>query len=211
MSGARGFGSGKIVGAPTLPKRNAGGHACRIPVVRACRPEVSSPGARGELQEPRHSPRAGIMVGLPENVGAPTNSDLQSGESSGVVWSAGACSRFYGANRKCQVFVIAAFAQSQKRRQAAALQNVGAPTFPKWNADLANAHARRTPVAPVFRPEVFSRDGMVAPGTRILTPKRGELQIPESELPLGRSTPKVGISKNVGAPTFLELPRAVRP
>jgi hypothetical protein len=205
MSGARGFGSGKIVGAPTIPKRNAGAHACRIPVARAFRPEASS------LQEPRHSPRAGIMVGLPENVGAPTFSDLQSGESGGVVWSARACSRFYGANRKCQVFVIAVFAQSQKRRQATALQNVGAPTFPKWNADLANVHACRTPAAPAFRPEVFSRDGMVAPGTRILTPKRGELQILVSELPLGRSTPRVGLSKNVGAPTFLELPRAVRP
>jgi hypothetical protein len=90
-------------------------------------------------------------------------------------------------------------------------KNVGAPTFPKWNADLADAHARRSPVAQAFRPEVFPRDGMVAPGTRILTPKRGELQIPESELPLGRSTAKVGVSKNVGAPTFLELPRAVRP
>ncbi len=180
MSGARGFGSGKIVGAPTFPKWNVGAHICRIPLAQAFRPEASSPGATvargteilsrrgvvaaatktltpesGELQKPRHSPRAGIILGLPENVGA--------------------------------------------------------PTFPKWNADLADAHARRTPVAQAFRPEVFSRDGMVAPGTRILTPKRGELQIPESELPLGRRTPKVGLSKNVGAPTFLELPRAVRP
>jgi hypothetical protein len=177
---ARGFGSGKIVGAPTFPKCKVGTHTCRIPVAQAFRPEASSPGATvapgteilsrggvvtaatktltpesGELQKLRHWPRAGIMLGLPGNVGA--------------------------------------------------------PTFPNWNVDLADAHAHRTPVAEAFRPEVFSRDGMVAPRTRILTPKRGELQIPESKLPLGRSTPKVGLSKNVGATTFLELPRAVRP
>jgi hypothetical protein len=64
-----------------------------------------------------------------KNVGAPTFSNLRSSDATGVGWNARACSCFYGANRKCQVSVIAAFAESRKRRQAAGLQNVGAPTF----------------------------------------------------------------------------------
>ena len=96
MSSIQGVGQVKIVGAPTLPKWNAGAHTCRIPIAQAFRPEAFSPGAtfahgteippRGgvvaaatktltpgmsELQKSRHARRAGVIVGLRENVGAP--------------------------------------------------------------------------------------------------------------------------------------------
>jgi hypothetical protein len=97
MSSIQGVGHAKIVGAPTFPEWNAGAHTFCIPVAQAFRTEVFSPGAtfahgteipprdsmvaaatktltrsRGELQKSRHAPRAGIMVGLRKNVGAPT-------------------------------------------------------------------------------------------------------------------------------------------
>jgi hypothetical protein len=58
------------------------------------------------------------------------------------LWSAGACSRFFGVSNAYQSWTWEAGFQSRKRRpfaicaegkQTAALQNVGAPTFPKWN------------------------------------------------------------------------------
>ena len=42
-------------------------------------------------------------------------------------WSAGACSRFYGAHNIAQTVDCEVRLQSQKRRRAAALQNGGVP------------------------------------------------------------------------------------
>jgi hypothetical protein len=79
---------------------------------------------------------------------------------------------------------------------------VGAPTFPEWNAVIADT---LSPVAQAFRPEAFPLCGMVvAPGTTNLTPNRGELQ----NLAMGQNS---GHCKNVGAPTFWDSPRVVCP
>jgi hypothetical protein len=66
---------------------------------------------------------------------------------------------------------------------------VGAPTFPKWNSVIADTHTRHP---------------SVVPGTKTLTPKRGERQ----NLAIGQNS---GQSKNVGASTFLASLSAVRP
>ena len=64
-----------------------------------------------------------------QNVGAPTLL-----ESERIVWSAGACPRFYGVGRCARpIGSELVRLESQKRRRAAALRNVGAPTFPFWN------------------------------------------------------------------------------
>ncbi len=60
-----------------------------------------------------------------KNVGAPTFPNRN-----WVLWSAGACSRFYGVNIGTQMSGWEALLSPQRRRRAAALQNVGAPTFP---------------------------------------------------------------------------------
>ena len=81
-------------------------------------------------------------------------------------------------------------------------KSVGAPTFPKWNSVIADTHS---PVAQALKLEAFPLGGMVvAPGTKTLTPNRGELL----NLAIGQNS---GRSKNVGAPTFLDSPRVVRP
>jgi hypothetical protein len=72
---------------------------------------------------------------------------------------------------------------------------VGAPTFSKWNADNGDGDPRHIPVAQAFRPEAFSRGGMVAPGMNTLTAKRGELQ----------NLRNIAVGENVGAPTFSDL------
>ncbi len=60
-----------------------------------------------------------------KNVGAPTFPNRN-----WVLWSAGACSRFYAVNIGTQMSGCEALLSPQRRRRAAALQNVGAPTFP---------------------------------------------------------------------------------
>ena len=45
-----------------------------------------------------------------------------------AVWNAGACSRFSRICQGAHTFVLKAYSGCQKRRRAAALQNVGAPT-----------------------------------------------------------------------------------
>ncbi len=152
------------------------------------------------------------------NVGAPTISDLRLS----AFWSARACSRFYGANPECQVSVIAPSDRSQKRRRAATLQNVGAPTFPNWNATGTTQHI---PVAQAFRPEVFAiasalvaereippRGVVIAAITRTLTPKRGELQEPViASFIQSQKRRRAAALQNVGAPTFSVSRPAVRP
>jgi hypothetical protein len=79
---------------------------------------------------------------------------------------------------------------------------VGAPTFPKWNSVIADTHS---PVAQALRLEAFPLGGVVvAPGTKTLTPDRGELV----NLAIGQNS---GRSNIVGAPTLLDSPRVVRP
>ncbi len=60
-------------------------------------------------------------------------------------------------------------------------------------------------LAQALRLEAFPLGGMVvAPGTKTLTPNRGELL----NLAIGQNS---GRSNNVGAPTLLDSPRVVRP
>jgi hypothetical protein len=134
------------------------------------------------------------------NVGAPTFSDLRLG----TLWSARACSRFYRVNPECQVSVITPFTESQKRRpfesqdkQAAALQNVGAPTFPNWNAsvtlDSGACRDRRLRRSALGLVVVSLQSGYQA--TYETGPKAGRYEY----------------GRDVGAPTFLGSRTAVRP
>ncbi len=60
-------------------------------------------------------------------------------------------------------------------------------------------------LAQALRLEAFPLGGMVvAPGTKTLTPNRGELV----NLAIGQNSRR---SNNVGAPTLLDSPRVVRP
>ena len=97
MSTIQGAGHAKIVGALTFQEWTAGAHTFCIPEAQAFRAKLFSSGvtfaqgtkiplrdsmvaaatktltpSRSELQKSRRAPRAGIVVGLRKNVGAPT-------------------------------------------------------------------------------------------------------------------------------------------
>jgi hypothetical protein len=115
------------------------------------------------------------------NVGASTL-----GESVRLVWSAGACSRFYGVGRCARPIGWAARLPSQKRRRAAALQNVGAPTFLFW----------------CFNP---TRQGGAFVGASLEADQQGRCAVlacrAKARRPHGVPLPR-RLRENVGAPTF---------
>jgi hypothetical protein len=97
-------------------------------------------------------------------------------------------------------------------------RNVGAPTFPNWNA---GARTSRISVAQAFRPEAFSRgatgvcgteitlrNGVVVLRTKTLTPERGQLQKQTVQTQIRHGA---GVGRNVGVPTFSALLSTVRP
>ncbi|HEY1471949.1 MAG TPA: hypothetical protein VGF61_23115 [Candidatus Acidoferrum sp.] len=186
--------SSKNVGAPTIPKWNANSTldigVCRDRLLRRSAPAAS-------LQPNHPSPNeTSLKVDIcnrGEIVGAPTFCDLRCDESSDALWRAKACSRFYGLNRESRIFVIKKVARLPKRRRAAALQNVGAPTFPKWTATAIRDFG-------FCRGRLLRRASL---GFAMERPQAGHPSANETDVKAG--------ARIVGAPTFLESPRAVRP
>ena len=103
MSVARSSGQAGNVGAPTFPNWNAIGTTQHIPIAQAFRPEVFA--IASALVADEGIPPHGVVIAAITRILTPKRGELQEP-------------------------IIASFIQSQKRRRAAALQNVGAPTFP---------------------------------------------------------------------------------